>query len=181
MSDTRAFKRHGEFSADLAAMQRWAEGIMAGAPPDVVIGDHYLLRWWVIPRNPFCGVYLHDIRKSDDDSAFHDHPWQNTSILLLGGYIEHTPDGVFDRREGDVVHRPAGALHRLEMIPGQRAISLFLTGPVERDWGFACPHGWVHWRDFTGSDDLGWIGRGCGEGGEMAPVTPIGTERQHAA
>jgi hypothetical protein len=167
----------GMFTADLSAMQRWAEGIMASRPPDFVIGDDYLRRWWVMPRNDYCNVYLHEIRKSDDDRAFHDHPWPNTSVLLVGGYVEHTPEGRFERNAGEVITRPANALHRLEIIPGVRAISLFMTGQKERDWGFDCPHGWVHWRDFTDPESIGTIGRGCGEHGDLTPTTERGQDR----
>jgi hypothetical protein len=167
----------GTFTADLPAMQRWAEGLMASRPADFVIGDNYLLRWWAIPRNNFSNVYIHDIRKSDDDRALHDHPWDNVSVLLLGGYTEHTPEGSFKRGEGEIVVRPAGTLHRLEVLPGQRAISMFLTGPVIREWGFACGHGWVHWKDFVNAREAGQVGRGCGEHGDLSPVTPIGTKR----
>lgn len=166
----------GIFSADLSGMQRWAEGIMASRPPDFVIGDDYLRRWWVLPRNEYCNVYLHDIRKSDDDRAFHDHPWANTSVLLLGGYVEHTPEGSFLRNAGDVVAREAKALHRLEVIPGERAISLFMTGPKVREWGFACDHGWVHWQDFTNPEDSSRTGRGCGEH-DLTPTTEPGQVR----
>lgn len=162
--------------ADLADMQRWASDIM-GRRPDFVIGNDYLRRWWVIPRNPWCNVYLHDIRKSDDDRALHDHPWPNTSFLIFGGYVEHTPEGVFHRRAGDVVSRPAEALHRLEVLPGMSAISLFVTGPKVREWGFDCPHGWVNWKDFTNPDDSSQIGRGCGEHDDPTPTAPIGRER----
>lgn len=141
-----------------------------------MIGNDYLLRWWVIPRNEWQNVYLHDIRKSDDDRALHDHPWPNTSFLIFGSYIEHTPEGSFIRRAGDVVMRPAEALHRLEVIPGERAISLFVTGPKQREWGFVCPQGWVHWRDFTNPEDSSQTGRGCGEHGSPTRVSPIGME-----
>lgn len=163
--------------ADLAGMQAWAEGLMASRKPDFVIGADYLRRWWVVPRNEFSNVYLHDIRKSDDDRALHDHPWANTSFLITGSYIEHTPEGTFVRKAGDVVQRPAGALHRLEVIPGERAISLFITGAKEREWGFECPQGWVHWKDFTDEGDSSQVGRGCGEGYLPTPVTSRGYER----
>lgn len=136
---------------------------LAARAPDVVIGADYLRRWWVVPRNAHSNVYLHDIRQSDDDRALHDHPWANRSLLIFGRYIEHTPDGSFERRAGDLVERAATALHRLEIIPGERAISLFITGPRIREWGFACPQGWVPWRDFTDPDDSSKTGRGCGE------------------
>jgi len=131
--------------------------------PDFVIGDDYLRRWWVVPRNEFCSVYLHEILHSDDDRALHDHPWANTSFIISGGYIEHTPEGSFERKAGDVVERSGESLHRLEVRPGESAITLFLTGPRVREWGFQCPKGWVHWKDFTSPDDPSQIGRGCGE------------------
>lgn len=150
-------------SADLAGMQRWAESQMTRSP-DFIIGDNYLRRWWIIPRNPFHNIYLHEINKSDDDRAFHDHPWPNTSFLIIGSYIEHTPEGIFTRKAGDIIHRPANALHRLEVIPGERVISLFTTGAVEREWGFQCPQGWRHWKDFVQLEPgFSGVGRGCGE------------------
>lgn len=151
------------YTASLADMQAWARGIMASRPPDFVIGDNYLRRWWAIPRNEGCNVYLHEILHSDDDRALHDHPWDNTSHLLFGSYIEHTPDGAFKREAGDIVTRKATDAHRLEVIPGMEAISLFMTGPKLREWGFHCPQGWRHWREFVDERDAGQVGRGCEE------------------
>jgi quercetin dioxygenase-like cupin family protein len=162
--------------ATLPQMQDWAAGVMA-RPRDYTIGDDYMHRWWVIPRNESANVYLHHILKSDDDRAMHDHPWPNTSLLLFGSYIEHTPEGTFVRKAGDVIYRPAEALHRLEVIPGERAISLFMTGPKVREWGFACEHGWVHWQDFTNEHDSSRTGRGCGEHGDLSPTTIPGEHR----
>lgn len=166
--------------ATLPDMQAWAEGIMQRGH-DYLIGDDYIRRWWVVPRNEQANVYLHDIRKSDDDRALHDHPWAKTSYLIFGRYIEHTPEGRFVREAGQVITRLAGALHRLEVIPGERAISLFMTGPKVREWGFACEHGWVHWQDFTDEFDSSRTGRGCGEHGNLTRVTPIGQPRAVAA
>lgn len=157
------------YMAGLDDMRTWADMIME-RKPDFVIGDDYLRRWWVIPRNPWCNIYLHEIQKSDDDRALHDHPWANTSLILAGGYIEHTPEGAYRRQVGDVVERPAEAMHRLEVEPGQSAVSLFMTGPKVREWGFACGQGWVHWQDFTNADDPSQIGRGCGEYDDPTPT-----------
>lgn len=144
---------------DLAA---WAKGQMT-REPDFIIGDNYLRRWWIVPRNQLFSVYLHEILHSDDDRALHDHPWENTSIVLSGSYIEHTPEGRFVRVAGDTVSRPAEALHRLEIEPGGSATTLFITGPAIREWGFACPQGWRHWTEFVDARDKGKVGRGCGE------------------
>lgn len=160
----------GDGYASLAEMQAWANQIMA-APPSYVIGEaeksedrDYMRRWWIVPRNEGCNVYLHQIGRSDDDRAMHDHPWDNTSYLLFGSYVEHTPAGSFVRTAGDVVQRRATDLHRLEVFEGEPpVVSLFITGPKVREWGFACPQGWVHWKDFCAPGDSSRVGRGCGE------------------
>lgn len=142
-------------------------------PADVVIGgeDHpYLHRWYVIPRNRWFNIYLHLFLRSDDDRALHDHPWWNVSYLLGGTYVEHTTraDGAPQRdrlKAGAIRFRRATAAHRIELDAGP-CWSLFITGPRLREWGFVCPNGWVHWRDFTAAKDgkPGLVGPGCGEG-----------------
>lgn len=138
--------------------------------PDVVIGGHdrpYLRRWWVIPRNRFLNVYLHEFLRSDDDRALHDHPWANCSVLLRGSYVEHTiaAGGIEHRqqlRAGAIRMRWTGRLaHRVELTDGP-CWTLFITGPRYRAWGFHCPQqGWVHWEKFTDPNDFGAVGRGC--------------------
>lgn len=150
--------------ADAKAMRAWAMDLMLDREPDFIIGEAanpYMRRWWVIPRNEMSNVYLHEILRDDDDRALHDHPWANTSILLSGSYIEHTPEGSFVREAGSIVHRQATDSHRLEVERGSRVVSLFITGPKVRDWGFHCPKGWVAWQDFTSPLDKGLVGRGC--------------------
>lgn len=154
-------------------------------PPDVVIGGAdvpYLRRWYITPWSAWWrdgprtvwqrgvlavlpNIYLHQILRSDDDRALHDHPWINLSLILSGGYIEHTiaAGGIHHRhtrRPGDVKLRGPRAAHRLE-ITDQPCWTLFLTGPVWRQWGFHCPNGWRSWREFVDDRDHGRIGRGC--------------------
>lgn len=140
-------------------------------PPDFVIGPHhapYLRRWWIIPRNRWVNVYLHEIRRDDDDRALHDHPWWNVSILLRGAYREIRKDGSRKiHRAGSIIFRSATTAHRLELPVENGGVryawSLFITGPRVREWGFHCPNGWVIWSDFVDPNDSGKIGRGCGE------------------
>lgn len=138
----------------------------AARAPDFIIGgqeDPYLLRWWLLPRNPVFNVYVHLFLRSDDDRALHTHPWAfNCSILLDGQYVEHTPAGEFVRRTGDRKFRWGPAPHRIELSTGP-CWTLFITGPRVRSWGFLCPQGFVHWRAFTDSRDKGAIGKGCNQ------------------
>ena len=138
----------GTYTADLPDLQAWARAKMYGHP-DFVIGDNYLRRWWIVPRNDYANLYLHEILHSDDDRALHDHPWDNTSFLIDGSYIEVTPEGEFLREAGSLVHRQATDAHRLIVPDGGRAVSLFYTGPAIREWGFHCPQGWRPWREFV--------------------------------
>jgi hypothetical protein len=128
--------------------------------PDMRIGRDYLDRWWLIPRNRLMNIYLHKFTNSDDDRALHDHPWWNLSILLKGSYREHFQGFRKIRRAGDLIFRSAKTAHRIEVLEGP-VWTIFITGPKVRSWGFLCPKGWRHWREFTSPLDSGQIGRGC--------------------
>jgi hypothetical protein len=156
-------------------------------PPDFVIGSSdapYMRRWWVIPRNRVFNIYLHNIRRDDDDRALHDHPWWNVSVVLGGGYWEIRPvyqpvNAPTDslglqmfqpphltrtwRGWGSIVVRKATAAHRLVLDDSRPSWSLFLTGRTVRSWGFWCPNGWVPWREFVDITEGGnTTGKGCG-------------------
>lgn len=156
--------------ADLAEVRSWAIAYIESHPvPDFHIGpdnDHQLQRWFVVPRNPFCNVYLHRFLRSDDDRALHDHPWDNRSWVLRGSYLEHLQDGsVAIRNEGEVIERRAIEAHRV-VLPddAEPAVTLFFTGPIIRSWGFYCPKRWVPWREFVTVEEGGnRRGQGCGE------------------
>lgn len=132
--------------------------------PDFNIGDPvYMQRWYLIPRNPSFNIYYHRVLRDDDDRALHDHPWPSFSIMVSGALREVLPDGERIVKAGDCVYRGPEFAHRLALIDGEPAETLFITGPRVRDWGFHCPKGFVAWQDFLEPDDTGLIGRGCGE------------------
>jgi hypothetical protein len=135
--------------------------------PDRIIGINYLHRWHVIPRNPFFNIFLHRFVGSDDDRALHDHPFASVSFLLQGELFEIYKDSKYPDAHGArrikrfwPVFRRAKHTHRLVLGVEGDAWTLFITGPVLRTWGFHCPKGWVHHKQFT--DLTGTrIGRGC--------------------
>lgn len=186
--------------------RRFASWLMTRAmlrKPDFVIGGNerpYLLRWWLIPRNPIFNVYLHQFFRSDDDRALHDHPWVNCSIVLDGGYIEHriAAGGIhhrIERKAGDIVCRLPRTAHRIELhskrvvntqdgkrtwvAMEQPCWTLFITGPRIRSWGFHCPDaGWVHWRKFTDPATNGTtVGKGCGAALVLALLSAVSVAR----
>lgn len=130
-------------------------------PPDMTIyrrtNEEYIRRWYLVPRNRYVNAYLHQALL-DDDEPPHDHPWPNISIILRGGYWEtvfnplqdsgghwHLPGISFWRGPGSVVFRRATTAHRLmvENTTAHHSWSLFITGPMVRDWGFWGKRGWV--------------------------------------
>lgn len=142
------------------AMLAMARSVMDSRPPDFTAGDSYLQRWHLGKYGTGPNAYIHRFTGDDADGALHDHPYDNVSVVLLGCYMEHlhcNPLNVVGgryatysliRREGEVVQRGADVAHRLSMVDADPVISLFFTGTRFREWGFHCPRGWVHYKEF---------------------------------
>lgn len=126
----------------------------------------YLERWYTIPRNRWFNIYLHHFKRSDQDFALHDHPWLFNISLPIGdcGYLEEVFVGDSDYFDDPLVTKfvavPAGdfkfrfgrAPHRVQLchdLDGNEleAWTIFMTGPVVRDWGFYCRNGWKPYRE----------------------------------
>jgi len=148
----------------------------------------YLLRCWLTiprPQSPDGGdgsrwesgnsVLLHYFARGDDDQSLHDHPWNFTTRILAGGYIEHLPPESWrvahpSHRDGyrlgipgpdwEAVLRPRGAgdtiIHQAEDLhcvgstaPG--TWTLVSTGARRREWGFHPPgKPWIGYREYLG-------------------------------
>lgn len=121
--------------------------------PDFTIGptdDPYMRRWYIWRIRWLSCLYLHQVMRSDDDRALHDHPWASLSIILHCGYHEvvprhHAAPGCPDtvlhwRPPGCLILRGASAAHRLVIDdPTMVATTLFLTGPRIRQWASGAP------------------------------------------
>lgn len=187
-------------SSNLPTNREWLRRILSGQPHQV-IGDAdnpYLLRWYVIPRNPLFNVYLHKFLRDDDDRALHDHPWWFISLILRGGYVEvkETDDGNLTmqtrtapfarnstrswRRRG-IAYRPAKHRHRVALEHGRddagRVSStaprvpcwtLIITGPRTREWGFWCPQSSKFLDRRLGKRFVPWRDFGAAGCGEVA-------------
>lgn len=162
----------------------YAQGVMGSRKADVIIGDGYVERWMLYPKNRWRNIYIHRFNRSDDDGALHDHEPDNCSLILQGQYLEHfhvrprmetlhwDEDGNMSRRfltyveerlEGDVVFRLAGTPHRVELRDNQPVITMFLQGPRRRKWGFHCTSGFVPWDKYI-DERKGYgdrSGKGC--------------------
>jgi hypothetical protein len=100
--------------------------------------EPYLTRYYLFLKDrkwfPF-NIFLHNFHRSDPDDL-HDHPWPFVTIILRGGYWEHTPKGKFWRGAGTVNWAGSKSLHRVELVPDIDTWTLFIPGPTVREWGF---------------------------------------------
>ena len=161
------------------------------------IEDAYLIRYYVF-RSQWFNIFIHIFLRSDRDD-WHDHPWDFATYLVRGQYIEERPaktPGIFQNdveptfrhntqsdlgifKLNRLVFRKAEALHRVILYRSytaaqidQAPMTICVTGPVRREWGFvrlrppvligevkggriyrATPAGsteWVGWREYLG-------------------------------
>lgn len=166
-------------------LMRWAVWFTRGKHPsfEVVRNDRdvYLRRWWVIPRNNYFNIYLHNMLRDDDD-ILHDHMYWSFSLCLSGRLREvyqlHPAETPFhaaserlirDVEQGSISIRSPEMAHQLVVV--ETAWTIFITGPRIKEWGFWCPKGFRHWKDYVAlSQDpsgknagLSGKGVGCGE------------------
>lgn len=137
--------------------------------PDLVIApagetEPYIYRWHLARTAQAC-LYFHIQVASDPARPLHDHPWDNTSVILSGGYDELWEEAPWiladygdpparKLRAGDMVFRKAEEAHRLLLPEGiPYAMTLFTTGPKRREWGFWYEDGWRPFTDVTATTD----------------------------
>lgn len=148
--------------------EHWANAEMP--EPGLVIAPAgedkpYLYRWHLV-RTEHASVYFHIQVADDPERPLHDHPADNTSVILSGGYDELLDEHpgrtwintssvqTLKRRAGDVIHRKAEWAHRLLLPPGfGYTMTLFMFGPKRREWGFWYPDGWRPYAAVTETHD----------------------------
>ena len=136
---------------------------------DITIGGSVYMRRWRFFPEWMPGIRVHNILKSDDDRALHDHPMSFVTIILKGGYYEYLSDGSKTwHGPGSILYRQAKTMHRIELekvwkcphtsgdscgCPPQEpklqpAWTLVFRTRYFREWGFATKQGWVHNQQF---------------------------------
>jgi hypothetical protein len=133
-------------------------------------GEIYLRRWFIYPRYKEFKkleprVYLHKFYNGYHDRHLHDHPWSFSSLILKGGYWEHSFNPEWKKWEthmkqenepektrkkwygpGSLLRRGARWTHSVE-LPTKKGKTvpcwtLIWTGVKERSWGFHTDSGW---------------------------------------
>lgn len=118
-----------------------------------VDGQLYMRRWYLRGAGTDSQWFLHNIRLADSDRQLHDHPFDFTTRILSGGYIESVivelrrPVGLPTmyvtknqlRGAGEKVANPAEHTHRLAWVD-ENTWTLVHAGPARREWGFLTIH-----------------------------------------
>lgn len=162
--------------------------ITGTAGPD----DVYLIRYYVV-RSKWFNLFIHQFLRSDRDDL-HDHPWHFVTYLVKGAYTENKwnektqqVDSVrrknypmllgFSRPnvQNRLIYRKATDQHQVVVDndlkreqKDQASLTLCLTGPTVREWGFikevkvqndgVTPiseqyrplRTWIPWREYLG-------------------------------
>lgn len=110
-------------------------------------GEVHFRRWRVL-QTPLCAIYVHNIRRSDEEKDPHDHPWWFASLILRGGYKERVwrPEETAEhvREPGSLFWHPTNVFHKITLL-GDEAWTLVVTGPRTHDlWGYRTSEGWVN-------------------------------------
>ena len=134
------------------------QNFIAKRKPDFIIpySKHkvYMERWFIIPRNKFFNIYLHQYTKPDPDYTLHDHPWFSMSFILFSGFVEQTIKygGVMyykKLKQGNLHFMTPWHTHRISLVTCGICRTLFITGPVIREWGFHnTVLGWLDWKTY---------------------------------
>ena len=100
--------------------------------PDYDKAEPFMVRYYLLFRSrpkwfPF-NILIHNILKSDLGDL-HDHYWSYITIILKGGYWETNESGTFWRGPGYIGFRSANNLHRVDLKPGTKPMTIFIPGP----------------------------------------------------
>ena len=107
-------------------------------------GEIYLTRL-VILRTPWFQILMHWIHKPDEDAGMHDHPWWFVGFVLDGEYIEKRAEidrngkwlhNLRNKTVRFLIRQPLNRAHQIVMTSSHRVITLLLTGPKAKSWGF---------------------------------------------
>lgn len=158
MLGNKESERVGQSTEGRKVFRRWKLGGFEYRS-DIIAHD-YMRRWLL--KTPWFMLRVHHILRGDKDGEFHDHPMSFLSVILKGGYTEHTPvRGLVPKLQnfidqckggisfaqfygpGSVIFRRGEDLHWLELPPGKTAWTFLITSPFYRRWGFQTISGWI--------------------------------------
>jgi hypothetical protein len=136
---------------------RWALMSRFDIPAKDGSGDVYLARLRIV-QTPWFGVYLHHIHQPDSDRDPHDHPWTFLSVILRGSYVEqvwplagHAGYTLAHHRRFSAHRMGRASAHKI-MSVSPSLVTLIVTGPRRREWGFWQGSEFVPWQTYVAAE-----------------------------
>jgi len=77
---------------------------------------------------PF-NILIHELIDNDHGEGVHNHLFPYITIVIRDGYWETLSDGKHWRNPGFIGFRSANKLHRVDLKPGTKPLTLFIAGP----------------------------------------------------
>ena len=93
----------------------------------------WMIRYYLLFKNrpkwfPF-NILIHEMLDNDHGEGVHSHLCPYITIILRGGYWETLKDGKHWRPPGYIGFRSSNSLHRVDLEPGTKPLTLFIPGP----------------------------------------------------
>tara|TARA_B100000787_G_C16150721_1_gene276433 strand:- start:168 stop:596 length:429 start_codon:yes stop_codon:yes gene_type:complete len=93
----------------------------------------WMNRYYILFRHrprwfPF-NILIHEMLDNDHGVGVHTHLCPYITVVLRGGYWETNEYGKYWRKPGYIGFRSANDLHRVDLKPDTRPITIFISGP----------------------------------------------------
>ena len=103
------------------------------AHPEYHKAKPWMYRYYVLFKNrpkwfPF-NIIIHEMLDDDHGEGVHNHMCPYITIVLRDGYWETLNDGKHWRSPGYIGFRSADNLHRVDLKPGTKPLTIFIPGP----------------------------------------------------
>ena len=101
--------------------------------PKFIHAKAWMNRYYLLFRNrpkwfPF-NILIHEMLADDHGEGVHTHLCPYITIILKAGYWETLDSGKYWRPAGYIGFRSANTLHRVDLEPHTRPMTLFIPGP----------------------------------------------------
>ena len=101
--------------------------------PKYIEAKPWMNRYYILLRHrpkwfPF-NILIHEMLSDDHGDGVHNHTFPYITIILRGGYWETLSTGKYWRSPGYIGFRSANNLHRVDLKPGTKPLTLFISGP----------------------------------------------------
>jgi len=101
--------------------------------PEYSRAKPWMNRYYLLFRNrpkwfPF-NILIHEMLDNDHGEGVHSHLCPYMTIVLRSGYWETLKDGKHWRPPGYIGFRSANNLHRVDLKPNTKPLTLFIPGP----------------------------------------------------